>query len=248
MSLTIYEHPLSEKLRTYMRIEHLFHQLNVNRSLNQEMQYIPFFDGLFSLLDVLDRNDIRNDLVKDLEKNEKRLVQWSQHPEVCDTALQSTLQKVIQLQSDLMSVSRCIGELKDDTFLSGVKQRFSIPGGHCAFDLPHLHFWLSSNETLRNEKISQWFSLIAPFNEAITIVLTLAREQSQFTPLEAEQGFYQGNTEDFEFLRIKYQPEDGIFPTVSGNKYRYAIRFMRLCDEQGKANVDTPVLFQLACC
>ena len=60
---------------------------------------------------------------------------------------------------------------------------------------------------------------------------------------------YPGNGLDqHELLRIRYPVEAGVYPTVSGNKYRYAIRFMQLCDEAGRSNSDQSISFELACC
>ena len=56
------------------------------------------------------------------------------------------------------------------------------------------------------------------------------------------------NTDQFELLRLRYPLSYGCYPTVSGNKYRYAIRFMQLCDAQGRATSDKNISFDLACC
>ena len=76
MNLVIYEHPLNEKLRTFMRVEHLFVQINGCKSFQHESQYSSFFGSLFALIDLLERNDIRAELGKDLERNEQSLVKW----------------------------------------------------------------------------------------------------------------------------------------------------------------------------
>jgi cell division protein ZapD len=70
----------------------------------------------------------------------------------------------------------------------------------------------------------------------------------QFQGVVAENGYYQSNTEQFELLRLNYPLDYGCYPTISGNKYRYAIRFMQLCDTQGRATSDKNIHFQLACC
>ena len=42
MNLVIYEHPLNEKLRTFLRLEHLFAQVNSCRMMQHEYQYRAF--------------------------------------------------------------------------------------------------------------------------------------------------------------------------------------------------------------
>jgi cell division protein ZapD len=248
MSLVIYEHPLNEKLRTFMRVEHLFAQVDGCKSLEHDFQFMAFFDALFALIDLLERNDLRSELAKELERSENNLVQWAQHPQICNEALQETLKKVVNLQSALSKKPKVSNQLKDDPFLSGIKQRFAIPGGNCNFDLPQLHFWRHFEQAVKEQQINTWLEHLATTRQAISLILAFVRERSNFATIKAPKGFYQDNTENLEMLRIKYTPAYGAYPTVSGNKYRYAIRFMRLCDEVGKTNVEEDIMFSLSRC
>jgi len=250
MNLVIYEHPLNEKLRTYMRVEHLFAQLNSCKKLEYEFQALSLFSALFALVDLLERSDVRNELTKELERTEKDLVKWAQHPDICDDVLQNTLKKVMQLQSGLHSKQRICTPIKEEPFLASLKQRFSIPGGQCDFDLPQLHYWLQLDSDQRNAKLEHWLAPLGAIEQAVNMVMTFVRERGQFSSVKAPEGFYQDTTGDIEMLRIKYTPAYGAFPTVSGNKYRYALRFMQLCDEAdtGRANVKQDIMFSLAKC
>ena len=79
MPQAIYEFPLNEKVRTYLRLEQLFQQLNQVKHATESWQYIHFLSSLFTLLDLLERLDLRTDVLKDLEAHEKNLVLWSQY-------------------------------------------------------------------------------------------------------------------------------------------------------------------------
>ena len=248
MSLVIYEHPLNEKLRTFMRVEHLFTQINSCRALQHSFQSTAFFESLFALVDLLERNDLRGELTKELDRSETDLVQWAQHPQICNDTLQETLKKVIQLQNTLSKNPRVCNQLKEDPFLASIKQRFAIPGGNCNFDLPQLHYWLQFSIEEQQKQIDIWLAHLEPTQQALNLILAFVRERGSFETIKAPVGFYQNNTESIEMLRIKYTPAYGAFPTVSGNKYRYAVRFMRLCEQSGKTAVDEEIMFSLACC
>lgn len=248
MNLVIYEHPLNEKLRTFMRVEHLLTQVNNNKTLEHEFQYLAFFDALFALIDLLDRNDIRAELSKELDRNEQNLVKWAQHPQICNEVLQQTLKKVVQLQNSLSKMGRICTQLKENPFLASIRQRFAIPGGCCHFDLPQLHFWTQLDKTQQAKEIEDWLECLTPIEEAIDIVLNFIRERNVFSSFKAKNGFYQGNTDNIELLRIQYTPAYGAYPTVSGNKHRYSIRFMQLCDQLGRVSAEEDIIFSLACC
>ncbi len=250
MKLVIYEHPLNEKLRTFMRVEHLLQQVHNCKNLQYPFQPTAFFESLFALIELLERNDIRGDLGKELDRNEQSLVQWARHPQICNETLQQTLKKVVQLQNTLNKMGRICNQLKDDPFLASIRQRFSISGGTCHFDLPQLHFWIHLPPEKQAEHIQNWLMRLSPVEEALNISLNFIRERSEFTSLKAVGGFYQDNAEKIELLRIKYTPAYEAYPTVSGNKHRYTIRFMQLCEdhEHGSIKAEQDILFSLARC
>ncbi|MFQ3237498.1 MAG: cell division protein ZapD, partial [Paraglaciecola sp.] len=132
MTHAIYEFPLNEKVRTYLRLEQLFTQLMQVKQATEQLQYINFLSSLFTLLDLLDRVDLRTDVLKDIESHEKNLVFWSQHPNIDNDALQAALQKILRLREQMKGAKRFGSDLKEDRFLAGIRQRFSIPGGTCS--------------------------------------------------------------------------------------------------------------------
>lgn len=231
-----------------MRVEHLFGQLDSSRAMQHDYQFQIFFDALFAMIDLLDRSDLRTDLAKELEHNEHNLVKWSQHPQICNEVLQDTLRKVVNLQNTLGKKGRVCTHLKDDPFLESIRKRFTMPGPSCDFDMPQLHYWRQLPEQLKQSHIKGWLDNLETTRETINLIQTFVRERSGFVSTKAKSGFYQDTAENLDMLRIKYTPAYGAYPTVSGNKYRYAIRFMRLCDEQGRTNVDEDVIFSLARC
>lgn len=244
----IYEHPLNEKIRTYLRIEHLFTQLNSLQDLTNETQQLSFFSTLFALIDALERNDVRPDLIKDIERCESQLVRWSQHPSVSDKKLQLMLQQALRLQSELLRSGKLVSNLKDDKFLAPLRQRFALPGGCCYFDMPQLQYWLALPAMERQQQQAEWLAQLQLTEQAIQFVLSFIRERGQFSEVYTDNGFYQQNAEQFELLRIKYSHSCCSFPTVSGNRYRYAIRFMQLSEQDGRSACADAVSFQLACC
>ncbi len=250
MTDALYEFPLNEKVRTYLRLESLFKQLFYAKEAQNDWQYMQFFEALFTLIDLLDRLDIRNDMLKDIELHEKNLVYWSQHPQIDNEALQATLQQILRLREQLKSVKRVASNLKDDRFLGSIRQRFAIPGGTSPCDLPNLHYWLKQPDALKKQDIKIWLQELTIINDAICITLSFLRERGRFTSITAENGFYQGIADDKnELIRILSPANCGYFPTLSGNKYRYAIRFTLFQpDLKGSINVEESVSFRMACC
>lgn len=250
MTHAVYEFPLNEKVRTYLRLEQLFKQLKQVNIATEDYQFINFFEALFTLLDLLERLDIRNDILKDIESQEKVLVHWSQHPKIDTDALQAALQKILKLREQLKNSKKIGSELKEDKFLSSIRQRFTIPGGTCSFDLPNLHYWLKQPIELIRQDVDGWLAELTLVNDAIDVTLSFLRERGRFKDTLAKNGFYQGIADDKnELIRVYSSTDQGYYPILSGNKYRYAIRFMLfVANENGSASVDDDIQFKLASC
>ena len=209
-----------------------------------------FFEQLFTLVDLFERIDVRTDIIKDLDAHEKNLVHWSQLPNIDNNALQQTLKTIINVREQLKVSKKISAALREDKFLASIRQRFAIPGGTCSFDLPNLHFWTHRPIAERQEDVKQWIMNFALTEEAISIALSFLRERSAFTATEATNGFYQGVADDRnELIRIRCLTDIDYYPTLSGNKYRYAIRFMYYAPPEGRTGaVEQPVQFELAAC
>ena len=248
MTSILYEHPLNERMRNYLKIEQLFAQTADCLRHSMIISHNLFFSSLFSIIDSLERNDIRGDIVKDLEKLEQNLVIWSQIPTVDDAVLSENLTKTIALSSQLKKISPQWLALKEDKFLTGIKQRFAIQGGNSLFDLPQLKLWLNQDTEIIKNQCQKWLTHIQQVNEAIVLILTFVRQQAQFESIDTESGFYQDNGEGLKLLRIKVPKGFNGYPTISGNRYRYSIRFMSPCVESGRKYSKQAIQFQLARC
>ena len=239
----IYDFPLNEKSRTYLRLESLFNQIHDNLGSDHPWSHIAFFKGLFDLQELLERGDLRSDLIKDLERLSQRLSHWAELPDVDLDQIRAMQQESSQLSRKLLGAARPGARLKEDKLLGSIRQRFSIPGGLCAFDVPQLHHWLTTPASLRHPQMEAWLSDIQLLMGAIGLLLRLWRDATHFSDQVATNGFYQDTAENAELIRIRLPHAMGCYPTLSGHKNRFALRFL---PTQEQPIGDVP--FQLACC
>ncbi|XPF93896.1 cell division protein ZapD [Colwellia sp. RE-S-Sl-9] len=248
MSFVLFEHPLNERIRNYLKLEQLFKHLNMSSSSNISSSHITYFNALFSIIDTLERNDIRGDLIKELEKLEQNLVVWSQAPDIDTSLLEDNLKQTIALLCELKKTKQQWLDYREIKFLTGLKQRFAMQGGTCVFDLPQLHFWLSRDESLLFEEMNSWINLFSSITHSLCLILKFIRLRGEFECIKTDNGFYQDNGENILLLRIKTPNNANFYPTVSGNKFRYSIRFVVPCNEMGRRYLNQPTNFELAKC
>lgn len=244
----LYEHPLNERIRSYLKLEQLFTQVYSCLQTELVSNTSVFFNALFSIIDTLERTDIRGDLIKDIDKLQQNLVIWSKLPNIDTSALEDNLRKTVRLLGKLKVNSPQWWQLKESKLLSSLKQRFAIQGGCASFDLPQLHFWLHQPQETKTNDIKQWLSMLADIELSLNLVLKFIRQRAEFETIDTDSGFYQDNGEGLLLLRIKLPADATFYPTVSGNRFRYSIRFMLPCEQNGRRYANQATQFQLAKC
>jgi cell division protein ZapD len=232
MAALIFEHPLNEKVRNYLRLEQLFEQLMLSKALQHPLQQQQFFRALFEVAEVLERCEWRADLLKDLAKQADKLEQWAAMPKVDISKIEQLLLQVKTLISTISKHARVSDQLKSDRLLSSIRQRLSLPGGNCSFDLPQLHYWLHQQPEVIQAQVKQWLLPLQPVADAIIHLLKLLREQHSYSEVIASKGFYQGVAAECGLLRIELDSKLQCYPTVSGHKHRFAIKFISAVNQE----------------
>jgi cell division protein ZapD len=136
--------------------------------------------------------------------------------------------------------------------LLGIKQRTSIPGGSCDFDLPQLRFWLNQTHEQRLTDIEAWVAPYCELEEVIELVLTSIRDSATAITVIAENGFYQQSLDtkqSTQLIRIGVDASKSIYPEISAGKHRYSVRFMRANPgDKPPTQVKESVEFELSRC
>ncbi|MCX8957573.1 cell division protein ZapD [Erwinia psidii] len=242
----LFEYPLNEKMRTWLRIEFLINQLEQSRDITDPLSALTFFRNVAELLDVFERGELRTEIVKELDKQQQKLSSWSDVPGVDRDLITNLSENLKSCSSCLMAAPRIGQLLREDRLIALVRQRLSIPGGCCSFDLPTLHVWLHIGQEIRDIQVGLWMESLAPIGDALKLILNLIRQSGEFHLQTSLNGFFQDNAEGADLLRLQLALDDSLYPQVSGHKSRYAIRFLPLDSERGV--VPARLDFQLACC
>ncbi len=243
----VYEYPLHERVRTYLRLEHLLGILQPQVSVNAT-SYTRYFNALFAILDLCERSDVRTDVQKDLDRRKAQLKVWAKHPDVNQQQLAQTSDRVQQAWAAIQPISRVGSSLKQDRLLSVIRQRFVMPGGTCNFDLPQLHYWLHLPQPQRDADCERWWREFDILFQGMLLELELLRGQARFKPIVAPAGLLQESTEPLSLLRLEVSKGLPAYPVISGHKQRFNIRFLRYEPADGRASYDGDVHFNLALC
>jgi len=248
-----YEYPLSERVRTLLRLEDLFERVDYFLHKNDPHEHHVALLSIFEMLEVSGRADLKSDLLQELERQKQSLEALRENPDVSEEALDNVLWQIDQASSRLFQASGKIGqELRENEWLMSIRQRTNIPGGVCEFDLPSYHYWLQQGSEQHRHDLQQWLAPFLPIRDAIGIVLRLLRESGKTTSQVAYQGVYQQMMAGrmSQLLRIRLKREFHCVPEISANKYALNIRFMTFTgpSKERPRTADTDVAFELTFC
>ena len=249
---TIFEHPLNEKCRTWLRLSHLFEQFEFHLPHIEEWHARAAVSALLDIANVLSRADIKSELLKELERYKQSLSRMANSPGVDTDRLEHILQDLHQTCQGVRKIKGQLGgPLRANEFLNSVVQRSSIAGGAFDFDLPQFHYWLRMPQDERSLQLDDWRHEVAPVQNAVELLLTLIRNSAVPSQETAPNGFYQKSLPSnvsAQLLRVGIPSAGGVFAEISGGKHRFSIRFLECGDWQHPNQADRDVPFALSTC
>ncbi len=249
----VYEQPLNERMRTFLRLDFLYQQTLFHEEHEDSWSTRAAVNSLLEILAITARGDIRSEVLKELERQMTVMHEYQARPGVDTSRLKAVLTNLTRLRTELNSAGALFMQrLRDSEFLNSIKHRSSIPGGTCEFDLPDYRHWLDQPFQARSAAFSDWMSTIRPLCDAVTELLWLTRESARPRPEVASGGTFQVVFErdnPSQLLRITLPPGTPLFPEISGSHHRCSIRFLTWADaNQRPVQTTDDVQFLLTVC
>lgn len=248
-----YEQPLSERVRTLLRLEYLFKRVYWTQNGNLTWDSRTTIESLIDITSVLSRSDIKKDLIKELGRHALTLESLAQNPNVDPQRLARVLDSVNELLMRLKKFDASFGYLlRQHELFNAVRQRSSIPAGSCDFDLPAYHYWLQRPSAHRIQDLQDWVGSFSLLSESVNLCLALVRDSGVSSDEAATGGFFQRNLESTtpcQMIRVLLDAEASCFPEISAGRHRFTVRFMALQDVGERASqIKTDIPFRLVCC
>ena len=230
-SVILYEYPFNERIRTYLRLEHLFRRLSELVPRDHPIDHHYALATIFEVIDVAARADLKTDVMKDLEKQKSVLNSYRGNPVIAEAVLDDVVKKLDRCFATLHALPGKAGQsLAENDWLMSIRSRVGIPGGTCEFDLPAYHAWQHLDAQTRRADLERWAQSLAPFAESIHLLLKLLRDSGSPQKVMAAGGQLQqalppGRT--FQLLRLRINQALGLVPEISGNRLMVSVRLMR---------------------
>jgi cell division protein ZapD len=252
ISVILYEYPFNERIRTYLRLEHLFLRLSELMARENPLDHHFAIASMFEVMDVGARADLKSDVLKDLDKQKQVLNAYRGNPAISEGVLDGIIQKLERCFAALNAQPGKAGQaLTENDWLMSIRSRVGIPGGTCEFDLPAYFAWQHRDAGSRQADLQRWASTLAPLAESIHLLLKLLRDSGAPQKVIAVGGQFQQNLPQgrtFQLLRLSLNDELGLVPEISGNRLMVSIRLMRHGEDDRLHTCTEDGAFELTLC
>ncbi len=228
--MILYEYPFNERIRTYLRLEHMFQRLGELMARTDALDHHFALATIFEVMDVGARADLKSDVLKDLEKQKQVLNGYRGNPAIATQVLDRIIAQIDRCSDELTHLSGKAGQvLTENDWLMSIRSRIGIPGGTCEFDLPAYFAWQHHPAERRQSDLQSWAACLAPLAESINLLLKMLRDSGSPQKMMAVGGQFQQNLPQgrtFQLLRLSLPHELGLIPEISGNRLLVSIRMM----------------------
>lgn len=247
-----YEYPFNERIRTYLRLEHLFRRLTMLVPREHPLDHHHALLTIFEVMDVAARADLKSDVLKDIDKQKTALNLYRGNPAISEAALDGIIAQLDSCFAGLNDVSGKAGHsLTENDWLMSIRSRVGIPGGTCEFDLPAYYAWQHQDADVRRVDVEKWASTLAPLAESVHLLLKLLRDSGAPQKVLATNGQFvqtlpQGRT--FQLMRLRIDPGPGLIPEISGNRLMVSVRLMRHGDDDRLHATTDEAAFEMTLC
>ena len=209
---SVYEQPLNEKVRAFLRLEKLFQQYSFHLKHGSDWNNRIAIDSILELLAYTTRSDIKLEILKELERQHTRLERLSKRPQIDQNQLSSILKNIQKRMGELQAINGQVGlETKNIELLTAIAQKSSVPGSICDFDLPAYKHWLTLPKDKRQKNIEKWFQPFGHLDRSVQLILDVLRHSAEDTEEVAQNGFFQKSldmNQTIQLLRITIPDEN----------------------------------------
>lgn len=243
--IAIFEHPLNERYRLFLRTEQIFEQIDHHLGGEDYWDTHAALQAILELLQTVSRGDSKRELIKELDR---------QRSVASDSSANAGTETFDRLLDQLHARTGTIGgELADNELIQQLKQRATAGGRPGTIGLASYQEWLQRPAAERHEAVRGWLAPLQPAREAITQCLDHLRRSADWQALETPRGFYEqtlDQRETMQLLRVRLNsPAEHCFPEVSAGRQRFTIRFFEQeTPAERPSQIDGRIQFELAFC
>ena len=226
-SRVVFEFPLNERFRTFLRVENLYRRWQRYMASDHQDDHHTALLTLLDLYDFTFRNDIKGDLLSELNRYKLALSQYYGSPEISENKLTQTILQMVDAQKQIEQSPKFGSGLAENDWLINIKSRLVVPSSVCSFDMGFYYQWLQEDSGQRRSDMERLEMPFAPLFDAVIFLLTIARNMAFNKECVTLNKVFQQPLlgRKFDMLQIEIENAKNGLPDISANKHVIWLRF-----------------------
>ena len=244
---SIYEEPVNERVRKFIKIESYFNKIIYFKNKDEKYDSDAALQTLCELYELLSRSDVKSELIREIESHNVYFKKIKSAKATDPDKLNSLLEKQESLLNHLHSIkSNYLDFLSSDILFKTIYKNFRSPLQPAAVD-----YWLTRDSIWRTNNFDLWLEPLLFIKESTGFILNLIRKSGTFQDKNAEKGFYiqkLDQSKNIQLVRITLSSDVYYYPQISVGKQRINIMFMTKDETNNLVQYQEDVQFILTIC
>jgi len=245
--VSLYEEPVQEKIRKFIKIEFLLNKIYYFKGKDDKGENYVALLALCELYEILSRSDIKSELIREIETQNTYLQKVKKIPQADNNKLNSVLEKQDQLLKLIYSIEvNYLDHLERDIFFKTI-----LKNSFTQLQPASVDFWLSRDILNRETQINLWLEPLIFIKRSIDFILEVIRKSGRFEDRMAEKGFFtekQDSSKNVLLIRVTLTSDLYYYPQISVGKQRLTIIFMTKDDKNNLVPYQEDLNFILTTC
>ena len=225
----IYEQPVAENIRNFLKCEYLYEKYTHALTQGDIWSIRSSITTMIEISDFVLRINLKVELLKELEKS-KLYINMLRENNLIDILKYDVYhEKIVECFNKLNEIENNPSKtIVDNDFLMQIKNKLYIPGGDNFFDNPSYLNFLASNKSNIVYNINKWYHPFKYLFVTSALILNIKRSNSKFKQYTSDMSFFEKKLDSstrIDLVRIRLQKNINIFPDISVNRQNINIIF-----------------------
>ncbi len=241
----IYEEPMDERIRKFLKLENFFLKINHHKEIDTIYDSYASLHNLILIYNTLARVEVKSELIREIDFQRVKYAEYIKLDNSDKTKLNSIMEKQSVILNNLHSLKpNYLNGLNNDEF-------FQFCVKHHENLNTEIDYWLTRDHNMRLNQINLWLELIKPIEHSIYFCLDILRRSSQTNEVCADKGFHLVKLDQdkkIRLLRVTMQTDNYYFPRISLGPQRATISFMIMNEDNKFVQIKDNISFVLDLC
>ena len=241
----IYEEPVDERIRKFLKLENYFLKLNYHKNIDTTFDSFSALSNIIMIYNILSRVEVKSELIREIDFQKTRYQEYIKIENSDKIKLSSLMEKQDYILNNLHNLKlNYLNDFNNDEFF-----QFCIK--HFETNSSELDYWLTRDHAIRLNQLNLWLELLKPIESSIIFCLDILRRSSDTNEICAKKGFHLvkiNNEKKIRLLRITMQSDNYYFPRISIGPQRATITFMMLNETNKFVQLKENVSFVMDLC